>query len=182
MARPQEEEIGEIIQGCIHKNEKSREVLYRKFFGYAMSVALLYANDRGDATEIVNDSFIKVFNDIRKFDTSMSFKSWFRRIVINTAIDRFRKESRKKAAMQVDELPLHDTEPGVISIISAEEIFSLLNNLPLVHKTVFCLYEIEGYNHEEIAKELRIAESSSRVYLTRAKKRLQELYQLHFNS
>ncbi len=182
MARPQEEEIGEIIQGCIHKNEKSREVLYRKFFGYAMSVALLYANDRGDATEIVNDSFIKIFKEIRKFDTSMSFKSWFRRIVINTAIDRFRKESRKRTMIQVDELPVHDTEPGVISKISAEEIFSLLNNLPLIHKTIFCLYEIEGYSHEEIAKELKIPESSCRVYLTRAKKRLQELYRLHFNS
>ncbi|MEA5006784.1 MAG: RNA polymerase sigma factor [Rikenellaceae bacterium] len=182
MARPQEEDIGEIIQGCIHKNEKSREVLYRKFFGYAMSVALLYANDRGDATEIVNDSFIKIFKEIRKFDTSMSFKSWFRRIVINTAIDRFRKESRKRTMIQVDELPVHDTEPGVISKISAEEIFSLLNNLPLIHKTIFCLYEIEGYSHEEIAKELKIPESSCRVYLTRAKKRLQELYRLHFNS
>ncbi|MPN54517.1 ECF RNA polymerase sigma factor SigE [bioreactor metagenome] len=147
-----------------------------------MSVALLYANDRGDATEIVNDSFIKIFKEIRKFDTSMSFKSWFRRIVINTAIDRFRKESRKRTMIQVDELPVHDTEPGVISKISAEEIFSLLNNLPLIHKTIFCLYEIEGYSHEEIAKELKIPESSCRVYLTRAKKRLQELYRLHFNS
>jgi len=182
VAKTEEVDIGVIIQGCIRKNENSREVLYRMFFGYAMSVALLYSNDRSDATEIIDDSFLKVFKEIKRYDPGQPFKGWLRRIVINTAIDKLRREARNKGYMQIEDFPLQDTSPGVISELTAEEIMSMLNLLPRVHKTVFSLYEIEGYSHEEISRQLNIPESSSRVYLSRSKRRLQELFMLHYNS
>jgi len=182
VAKADIDDIKEIIQGCIHKSEKSREVLYRNFFGYAMSVALLYSKNRNDAIEIVDDSFLKVFSEIRKYDPEKPFKSWFRKIVINTSIDKFRKESKRSSFSQIEEIPTQDSSPGAISNLTADDIMSLLNYLPQIHKTVFCLYEIEGYSHEEISKKMNIPTSSSRVYLTRSKRRLQELFQLHFNS
>jgi len=175
------EDLEKIIQGCIRKNEKSREMLYKKYFGYALSVALLYSSNRDDATEVVDDSFLKVFSEIGRFDMSQSFKGWLRKIVINKSIDRLRRNSRKIALQEQEALPLHDAPEVVTSHMTAQEILSMLNLLPQVQKTVFCLYEIEGYSHNEIADHLNIPESSSRVYLTRAKKKLRELFQVHYN-
>ncbi len=172
----------EIIQGCIRRDDKSREKLYKKFFGYALSVALLYNNYRNDALEVVDDSFLKVFSEIDRFDSSQPFKGWLRRIVINTSIDKFRKENRKKFYNETEPLDTQSDSPGIISNLTAKDIMSLLGFLPRIHKTVFCLYEIEGYSHEEISRQLKIPESSSRVYLARSKKRLRELFQLYFNT
>ncbi len=181
MADIYDNDIGHLIEDCIRKNEKGQEILYKKFFGYALSVALLYVGDRNWAIETVNDSFMKVFADLKKFDTTKSFKAWLRKIVINTAIDRLRKSSRKISYME--ELPSSTLsgDGGAISNLSAADIISMVNTLPQLHKMVFCLYDIEGYSHDEIAKQLRIPESSSRVYLARARKRLRELYEHNFN-
>ncbi len=165
-----------IIEGCIRKDEKAQEMLYKKYFGYALSVALLYSCERNDAVEIVDDSFMKVFSQIKRYERSSgSFKGWFRRIVINTAVDRFRRNNRPDSAGVSEAIPVPDESPGIISQLTAKEIIDLLNYLPHIHKTVFCLYNIEGHSHTEIAQKLKIPESSSRVYLTRAKKQLREL-------
>ncbi|MEN6619443.1 MAG: RNA polymerase sigma factor [Rikenellaceae bacterium] len=163
-------------------------MLYKKFFGYALSVAMLYTNHRNDAIEIVDDSFIKVFSEIERFDMSQPFKGWLRKIVINSSIDRLRRNNRVSLLLDTDTLSAQfqsqsqSQSPEVISHLTAKEIITMLNCLPGIHKTVFCLYEIEGYNHEEIARQLSIPISSSRVYLARAKQRLRELYQVYFNS
>lgn len=171
-----------IIQGCIRKNEKFREILYKRFFGYALSVAQLYNNNRTDAIEVVDDSFLKVFKEIGRFDTSQSFKSWLRKIVINTSIDKFRRNIKHRPFTETEVSPQQDYTPGIISELTAKDIISLLKYLPEIHKTVFCLYEIEGFSHEEISRQLNIPESSSRVYLTRSKKRLRELFEIFFNT
>ena len=194
------ENLENIIQGCIRKSEKHREALYKKYFGYALSVAMLYNRERNDAIEIVDDSFLKVFLEIGRFDTKQPFKGWLRKIVINTSIDKFRKRSRELPLFENEVLPeiidnyghanmyrndvhsLNSMQPGIISQLAAKEIIAMLNSLPEIHKTIFCLYEIEGFSHEEIGGQMNIPVSSSRVYLTRAKKRLRELYQVYFNS
>lgn len=182
MAEIDYQSLESIITGCVQKSTKAQEMLYKKYFGYALSVALLYSSNRDDAIETVDDSFLKVFAQIKRFNPSMSFKGWLRKIVINTAIDRIRKNLRHKS--YGEELPVWvpDTNPGVISDLSATEIIAIVNNLPHIHKTVFCLYDIEGYSHEEISVRLNIPESSSRVYLTRAKKRLRELLDYNYKT
>lgn len=178
MADSNYESLDSIILGCIQKEEKAQEELYKKFFGYALSVALLYSNNRNDAIETVNDSFIKIFSEIKRFDLLLSFKAWLRKIVINTSLDRIRR-NKKIVLGEAETIPIEDNSPSVYALIQAQEIESLLNYLPHIYKTVFCLYEIEGYSHQEIAKQLKIAKSSSRVYLTRAKEQLRELYTQH---
>ncbi|HON54395.1 MAG TPA: sigma factor, partial [Bacteroidales bacterium] len=121
MVQQKEQDITVIIQGCIRQNEKSREVLYRKFFGYAMSVALLYAKERNDAIEIVDDSFIKVFHEIKRYDTSKPFKIWLRKIVINTAIDKYRKELKRGTMVDVQELTLQDSHQDIVGSITFKE-------------------------------------------------------------
>jgi RNA polymerase sigma-70 factor (ECF subfamily) len=160
--------------------EKSQEILYKKFFGYALSVALMYHRQRSDAIEVVNDSFVKVFSKIEKYDTSKPFMGWLRKIVINTSIDNFRRNNKKHLFIEAEKQIIPDETPNVISQLSAQDIIGLLNLLPNFHRTVFCLYEIDGFSHEEIAEKLNIPISSSRVYLTRAKKQLRELLPANF--
>jgi RNA polymerase sigma-70 factor (ECF subfamily) len=78
--------------------------------------------------------------------------------------------------VEPDKYPVPNEAPDAISLLAAQDIIEILNHLPQFHKTVFCLYEIEGYSHDEIAEQLGIPVSSSRVYLTRAKKQLRELF------
>ncbi len=182
MAERDYDNLLSIIRGCIRRDERAQEILYKQYFGYAMSVALLYSANRDDALEIVNDSFMKVFSELRKFDTSKPFKTWFRKIVINTSIDKIRRNSRYAGAEKIEKIVEPDTSPGIISHLTAKEIISLLNTLPHIYKTIFCLFDIEGYSHEEISKRLKIPESTSRVYLVRARKQMRELYTKHVDS
>ncbi len=176
-----EDNLAFIVQGCIKKKEKYQEILYKKFFGYALSVALMYNHQRSEALEVVNDSFMKIFSNIGKYDVSKPFTGWLRKIVINTSIDYLRR-NKNFLFIENEKLTIPDETPNAISHITAQEIVKILNLLPHFHKTVFCLYEIEGYSHEEISEQLGIPVSSSRVYLTRAKKQLRELLPANFDA
>ena len=176
------ENLDEIIHGCIQKNEKSQEMLYKRFFGYALSVAMIHCKNRDNALEIVNDSFVKVFKEIAKFDPSLSFKSWLRSIVINTSIDDFRRNSKKILFSDEETILVPDNTPNIVNQLTAQDILGLLNHLPDIQRLVFSLYEIEGFKHDEISALLNIPENSSRVYLTRAKKKLRELFQMYFKT
>lgn len=171
-----------IIQGCLKKKEKSQEMLYKQFFGYAFKVALIHNRDRDVALEIVNDSFLKVFNQIGRYDNSLPFKSWLGKIVINTSIDKFRKNNRNLQTYEEETFLVPDNSPGIIAQLTAKEILELLNLLPEIQRQVFSLHEIDGHNHDEISSMLRIPENTSRVYLARSKKRLRELFQMYFNT
>jgi RNA polymerase sigma factor (sigma-70 family) len=171
------------IAGCLRNDNKSKEMVYKSFYGYLMGVILRYVEDRNDAEELVNDSFIKVFKSISQFNApkyddqiQKAFKGWIARISSRTAIDFLRG---KRTFLYVDDIveeqqPL--TELNAISQLNVQDIMKLLNELPETHKLIFNMYEIEGFSHEEISKMLNIPESSCRVYLTRAKNKLRELY------
>lgn len=170
------EEVRQLMEGCRSGDGSCQERLYKKFYGYAMAVALAYSREREDAIEVVNDSFMKVFEKADSFVTSDPFKPWLRRIVINTAIDKGRRLKRFQAAPLDQVAEPEGVRPPVDSDLHAREILSLLRELPDTHRFVFNMYEIEGYSHREIARKIGIAESSSRTYLVRAKDRLKELY------
>ena len=171
----------EIITGCLRKSEKHQALLYRQYFGYVKAISLAYTNDPDVALEITNDSFMKAFQSIGAYDREKPFKVWLRKIAVNTAIDYYRKN--KKYLNNVEIVETSCGAPYAITIIdqlTVDDIYKLINSLPDIQKFIFNLYAIEGYNHAEIATALDIPESTSRAYLTRAKKRLQELVRNNF--
>lgn len=172
-------DLAEIITGCRDYHESSQERLYKKFYGYALSVALTYCPTREDAVEVVNDSFLKVFKHIKTYNPSEHFKPWFRKIVVNTAIDKARATKRFAYHSEFDDR-IQMSSVDVEAELNAKQIYKLLNELPDLLRFVFNMYEIEGYSHREIAEKLDIVESSSRTYLTRAKNRLRYLYRTNF--
>jgi RNA polymerase sigma factor (sigma-70 family) len=172
-----ENRLAAIIKGCRKSDEKSFELLYKQFYGYAYSIAVKYCINRDDTIEVVNDSFMKVFDNIHKYDLEKPFKPWFRRIVVNTSIDRIRKH--RGDHLDIDEVPISGSM-HVEEELTVKETLNLLEELPEVYRAVFNLYEVDGYSHREISKKLGIGESSSRTYLMRARHRLQSLYTQYF--
>jgi len=171
-----------LIENCQNKNTlKAKESLYRHFYGYAMSISLRYASTENEAIMIVNDSFIKVFEHLDSYDSEYSFKSWLRKIIINTSIDKYRKEMKryqKEVSIPVSSIPTNYAD--IISKLTAQDILRLLKELPEDQRLIFNLYEIEGYSHKEIAEKLDITASTSRSYLSRAKAKLRTLFNMNF--
>jgi len=165
----------EIISRCKTGSLKHQELLYKRFYGYAMGISLRYSLTRDDALEVVNDAFIKIFNNINNYNSDKPFKAWLRTILVNTAIDRRRKELKFQLNVELDKaLPLGNN-PVAMENLNAQDILKLMQQLPAIQLTIFNLYEIDGYNHDEIADLINIPASSSRVYLSRAKERLRNI-------
>ncbi len=171
----------ELIQLCKKKNNTdAKKKLYKKYYSYSFSIALRYGLTKESAAEIVNDSFMKAFSNIQTFETGRSFKSWFRKIIINTAIDHSRKEKKHIERVPLGEVSLPGNYENIISKLTVQDILSLLKYLPENQRLVFNLYEIENFSHKEIGEKLAITTSTSRSYLTRAKTNLRELFALKF--
>uniref|UniRef100_UPI00313BC2CA RNA polymerase sigma factor n=1 Tax=Dyadobacter sp. OTU695 TaxID=3043860 RepID=UPI00313BC2CA len=165
------------IERCANREPKAQQWVFRQFFGLAMGISIRYLPSQAIAQEAVNDSFLKIFEQLpRQLAGLHSFKAWMRALVVRTAIDYFRKERKNYLATSLD--AYHDSYMAADEVgdsHSVEEILRLLDKLPPVWKVVFNLYEVEGYSHEEIGKMLDISTSSSRVYLARGKECLRKM-------
>ncbi|MDY0098899.1 MAG: sigma-70 family RNA polymerase sigma factor [Bacteroidales bacterium] len=187
MRRSEEDERAipdpELFRRCSEGESRAQELLYKRYFSFAMSVCMRYSRDKYEAMEIINDSYMKVLRSIREFDSSKSFRSWYGRILINSAVDNYRRNMKHLSHQQISsEMEANEEqEPTITAELSANEILSLFNRLPDNYRITFNLYEIEGYSHEEIGQMLEISPSTSRSNLARAKKMLRELYIRNFN-
>ena len=140
---------------------------------------MAYANDREDAREIVNDGFLKAFRRIETLKEEQALLTWLRRIMVNTALDYYRRSRRQNLVVSLDSNVNEPAEPylndeGIFAQLSAEHIIAVLQQLPLPYRLVFSLYVLDGYAHQEIARQLNIAESTSRAHLSEANKRLRQ--------
>jgi len=169
-----------IIKNCKSGKLKQQEALYKYFYGYAMGICLRYAYTKTDASEILNDSFLKVFKNINKYKDEFPFKPWLKKIIVNTAIDYYRKNARFRPMLEIEEVENEAFNIEIVDTLSYEDIKKLLDRLPEMYRLVFNLYEIEGYTHKEIANKLNFDEGTSRSYLTRAKKKLRKLVEIFF--
>lgn len=163
--------------------KRSMELLYKKYYGYLMAIVLRYVRQREDAEELVNECFVRIFANIERFvgdgsgiDFENLFKGWISKISVNVSIDFLRANKLK---VSLDDMDIEDKQLPFILVpeeLQVKDILALLDLLPEQQRTIFNLYEVEGYNHEEIAGMLNIPEGTSRTYLMRAKKRLKALY------
>lgn len=164
-----------VISYCKTGSLKHQEMLYKHYYGYAMGVGLRYCFNRDDAMEAVNDAFIKVFKSINSFSADKPFKPWLRSVIVNTSIDRRRKDMKLQLHTDLEQAAEISNKQSAIDNLNAQDIIKLMQQLPTVQATVFNLYEIDGYSHDEIGTMLGLSTSSSRVYLTRAKEKLRTL-------
>lgn len=166
--------IEQLIDGCKKKNPKYEKELVRSYSSLLLTVSRRYMPSGMDAEDILQDSFIKIFDCIHQFDASRgSLEAWMRKIVINTALRRLSKASMKKE-LYVQEFPERIVPPSVYEHLGAEDIMKLIKELPDGQRYVFNLYSIEGYSHKEIAEILGITEVNSRAKYSRARNMLKK--------
>ncbi|MEZ4883747.1 MAG: RNA polymerase sigma factor [Chitinophagales bacterium] len=164
----------ELIKGCIRENKYCQRALYERFAGKMMSVCIRYTRHRLEAEDILQEGFIKIFNNISKFQHKGSLEGWIRRIMINTALSNYNKSSFQKELIGIEDYQSGTEEPKAIQQLTADEIMAVINTLPDGYKIVFNLYVIEEYNHGEIAEMLDITPSTSRSQLVKARRMLQK--------
>jgi RNA polymerase sigma factor (sigma-70 family) len=159
----------ELILGCIREERDCQLEVFRRYSGKMLSVCLRYARHHMEAEDILQDAFIKVFDNIDKFQHKGSFEGWIRRIVVNTALKNYQKSSFKKERIGLETYEDQPLEPAALATLSEQELLKLISNLPDGYRQVFNLYVIEGYSHKEIAEMLSIGESTSRSQLVKAR-------------
>jgi RNA polymerase sigma factor (sigma-70 family) len=137
-----------------------------------MGICRRYSQSREAAIEILNDGFFKVMTNLDKYTSGLSFKGWMRKIMINAAIDYFRKNEKHNNALDIAYMKIDDQSPGINSQLSEEEILKAIQRLPSSYRLVFNLHVIEGYSHEEIAQKLGISEGTSKSNLSIARTKL----------
>ncbi|MBV9960651.1 MAG: RNA polymerase sigma factor [Parafilimonas sp.] len=177
------EPLYQLIKGCIERDNKSQQVFYEHYYGFALKTVFRYIYKYDKATDVVNDSFVKIFNSLEKFqlakeksDTEKILMGWMKRILINTAIDELRKQ---QVAPEIGELPEYiweemDRSQNADQKLLYKELICEVKRLPPSYRNVFNMFVIDGFSHNEIAKTLGISEGTSKSALAKAKAQLKK--------
>lgn len=176
-----QEQLFEIIEGCMNGDRKSQQKMYEIFYGKMLGVCMRYTKEREDALDVLQDGFVKVFTNIKLFENTGSIEGWIRKIMVNTAIDFYRKNKKlltfanseyvEENAEDIKED--ENTEEEYLSI-SPHEIMEAVQQLTPAYKTVFNMYVMDGYTHKEIAEQLGINEGTSKSNFAKAKMNLKK--------
>ncbi|OFY89357.1 MAG: hypothetical protein A3K10_17765 [Bacteroidetes bacterium RIFCSPLOWO2_12_FULL_31_6] len=173
-------ELSDIIDGCYQNSRKHQEALYNLFASKMFGVCLTYTKDRDLAQDILHDGFFKVFKKFDTYDSSWSLHAWIRRIIVNTAIDQFRKTNRLTNVDFQESVYLAGSFDETSEISKTGDLSQIINMLPRGAKTVFNLYTVEGYKHQEIAEMLHISVGTSKSQLSKAKSVLRDLVNKYY--
>lgn len=163
------------IGACAQNERWAQELLYKEFYPSMMPLCQRYATNKEDALDIMHEGFIKVFKHIHKYQPGTSLNAWIKRIMINTAIDFYRKAVRRRTEDLDTAYNVSSKDPSVINLLAAEEIIECLQELTPSYRSIFNLYILEGFSHREIAEKLGISESTSRSNLVKARAKLRAL-------
>jgi len=163
----------DIIEGCRKGDKASQRVLYDHYGPKMLVTCLRYSKTREEAEDILQEGFIKVYNGLSKFRKESKLETWITRIMVNTALNYFRKKLYLFPMVDVEELNLPNEE-SLISNLHFHQLLEMIQSLPQGCQIVFNLFAIEGFSHKEIASQLGISEGTSKSQYARARNLLQK--------
>ncbi|MOA02868.1 ECF RNA polymerase sigma factor SigW [compost metagenome] len=170
-----EEQLQLLIRGCINNDRQSQKMLYQAFYGFAMGICLRYANNRYEAAEIVNEGFFKIYTHMDKYDRDRPFKAWLSKIMHNVSIDYYRANIKTTMTDELDEADTKEIKAEIEDKLAYEDLLAIIQRLPTAYRTVFNLYAIDGYSHDEIGQMLHISSGTSKSNLFKARQKLQQM-------
>jgi RNA polymerase sigma-70 factor (ECF subfamily) len=176
-----------IIEGCLREDRKYQFKLYERYYGKMMGVCMRYATDRDEADDLVQQGFIKLFNNLKRYEFKGSFDGWIRRMFVNTSIDHIRRKKRNPMLLGEDaHLDLFNKDRDQNLIDKQEEldpkiVMEAIQKLTPAYKAVFNLYVIEDYSHKEISEMLGVSLGTSKSNLSKAKQNLRKYLQEAYN-
>jgi len=165
--------LADLLIACKRNEQTAQKILFERYAGLVLTTCRRYSTSHYPSKDLLQDTFIKVFERIHQFDDSKgAFKSWITRIAINLALNSIRDRKIKIVDYDNDFEQAVDNE-RLSSELSEEKILAIINKLPIGYKTVFNLFVIDGFSHQEIANKLNISVSTSKSQLFKAKRNLQ---------
>lgn len=174
-----EKEQAEIVEGCRKGNRKAQEALYKAYYKNMVGICLRYTKNEDDAVEVLNTGFLKVFQNIQRYEsTRASLYTWIRTIVVNTCLDFVKKKARTEPHRELNDAVDVHVPADIVNRLKTGELLALIRSLPPATGAVFNLYVIEGYSHKEIGGLLGISEGTSKWHLSEARKQLQQKIKL----
>jgi RNA polymerase sigma factor (sigma-70 family) len=171
-------ELQKLIAGCLKQNRGDQKMLYKTFYSFSMSICLRYAANRYEAAENMNQGFKKVFASLHQHPSHTPFSEWVARIMVYTAIDNYRiiiKKGMFHHAYMAPDIAFVDLPDREVFY---ENLLFIIQQLPIIYRTVFNLFAIDGYSHEEISKMMDISIGTTKSYLYKAREQLNIMYRV----
>ncbi|HEX2968795.1 MAG TPA: RNA polymerase sigma factor [Bacteroidales bacterium] len=161
----------QIIDGCARHDRRAQQELYNRYSRFLLGVCMRYSIDKSEAEDILQESFIKIYFNIKDFSGTGSFIGWLRKVAVNTAITHYNRNLKFRYHLEIEEyISLETGQAGFEEdFFTSEELYRVLNELPAGYRIVFNLYAVDGYKHKEIAEMLGIDTNTSKSQYSRAK-------------
>jgi len=176
--KEQDEEVIQLIEACTRQDRRAQKELYKLFYSLSMKICLRYAGDKQEAVVIKIDGFLRAFTSIAKYDLTRPFKTWLGKIMANAAVDHYRSRLRF-ISTELDDNYMQDyLDQEVYDTLNYKDLLVMIQSLSPAYRTVFNLFAIEGYSHEEIAKLLNISVGTSKSNLFKARAKLTAMIRL----
>jgi len=173
--------LDEVIQGCLKGDRRAQQLVYKMFYGKMKAVCLRYTRDADQAMDVLQEGFIKMFQNLERYNGTGSFEGWIRRIMVNLSIDQFRK-NKHDLLLLGDHLGLENWHDEEVEEIEEErydfkphQIIEAMQQLSPAYRTVFNLYVFENYTHQDIADALGISVGTSKSNYAKARKNMKKL-------
>jgi RNA polymerase sigma factor (sigma-70 family) len=166
----------QLIEACKQGKPSAQKTLYGRFAGEMLVVCMRYCKSKEEAEDILQESFIKIFQSIKDFREDSRLYFWVKRVVVNTALNSYRKNKNQMFLMADDVDNYDQSDEGYsISNIHWKDLMLMIQKLPAGCQTIFNLYAIEGYNHKEIGELLGVSEGTSKSQYSRARQLMQQI-------
>ncbi len=169
------EKLNDLLAQCIENQSKAQQKLFEMLAPRMYAICLRYAQNEDEAKDVLQEGFIKLFSNLTKFENKGSFEGYVKRIFINTSIEYYRKNQKFKLHDSIENVADFSVEPETLSQLKQADLMKLVQLLPKGYKTVFNLFVVEGYTHDEISSLLNISENTSKSQLHKARHFLKEL-------
>ena len=190
MEKLSEDFVKELIKNCEKGEAKAQKFLYEHFYVSLLGICMRYTSGEDEAKDVLQESFIKIFKNLHKYTFNGSFEAWIKRITINNAIDNYRKKKKEISIFDNENIidlanntkekyDIEDddesSEEDIYDLIQINDVMEAVQFLSPAYKTVFNLYVVDGYSHQQIADELGINIGTSKSNFAKAKKNLKKI-------
>jgi RNA polymerase sigma-70 factor (ECF subfamily) len=179
----EDKQLQQLIKGCLEGDRKAQQAVYKLLYGKMKVVCMRYTRDTDQALDVLQEGFIKVFQNMERYSGAGSFEGWVRRIMVNLSIDRFRKQKNDflllNGSTSIEDFEdVVEDESDVESVdydFTPEQILEAMQQLSPAYKTVFNLYVFENYTHQDIAEALSISIGTSKSNFAKAKRNMKKI-------
>ena len=163
-----------LLEGLIAQNRKAQRSVFDKYKSMMMGICMRYCKSRDEAEDVMMEGFMTIFSESHTFRKDGAFEQWMKRIMINTAINNYRKNLKHYFHADIDDVDEHTMiQQETAENYSTRDLMKVLQQLPEGYRVVFNLYAVEGFKHHEIARMLNITVGTSKSQLSKARRMLQ---------